>query len=809
MPEEQNEDIQLRSVAFQNAKSILAARERAEHELADAKAALEVKSADLAASLAMLQATLEAATDAILVTDTQGKVTNCNRKYLEMWRIPSAVMDFRDHRKLQDVCSKHFHDPWEYLSRVNEIYFYPPSESFDLLKLIDGRVIERVSTIQNVGDRNVGRVWSFRDITERTRAEEEVRQQREWFQVTLRSIGDAVITTDIQGRVTFLNPVAEVLTGWSSEEASGQPLKTVLNIIHEQTRKPAVHPIDKVLREGITVELSNHTALVAKDGSETSIEDSAAPIRDCAGKLSGAVMVFHDVSGKRRAQEAQRESEQKLRATFNQAAVGIATTDLDGRFEEVNQRFLDILGYTQEELLNLTFLELTCPEDLARTEENLKRLLAGEIIDYVMEKRCVRRNGTLVWSLETVTLLKNALGQPEQFLSVIEDINSRKKAEEASLRLSAVVESSDDAIISKTLNGIITSWNKGAERMFGYAEEEVVGKSISILFPQERLQEEKDILTRLRRGERIDHYETERIRKDGTLLDVSLTVSALKDVNGRIIGASKIARDITYRKRSEKELQEAQMQLSLHAEELEKQVAQRTAHLNESVQSLESVCYTIAHDLRAPLRAIQGFTQAILEDYAPAFDDEGKALAIRVVTAATRMDILIRDLLEYAKLSHEDIPCRALDLNPVMEKITENLNQEITSKNARILVHRLSLVWGNQTIIEQIFTNLLSNALKFVREGVAPVVEIWAEAGEYGSRVFIKDNGIGIEAEHHARIFEMFQRLHENEKQFPGTGVGLAIVKKGIERIGGQVGVDARVINGTCFYLDFQPVRES
>jgi PAS domain S-box-containing protein len=158
--------------------------------------------------------------------------------------------------------------------------------------------------------------------------------------------------------------------------------------------------------------------------------------------------------------------------------------------------------------------------------------------------------------------------------------------------LSAVVESSDDAIISKSLNGIITSWNKGAERIFGHAAEEVIGQSISILFPPDRLAEEQVILGRLRSGQRVDHYETERIRKDGTLLNVSLTVSAIKDSTGAIIGFSKIVRDITERKLAEKALQEAQHNLSLHAEELERQVLQRTAHLNESIQSLESVCYT-------------------------------------------------------------------------------------------------------------------------------------------------------------------------------------------------------------------------
>lgn len=808
MPDDQNEDLQLRSVALQNAKSILAARERAEGELTTAKAALEAKTEELAVSLAMVQATLEAATDAILVTNAQGKVSNYNRKYTEMWRITPEVTGIGEHKKIAEVCSKHVHDPWQYLTQVNEIYATSPPESFDLLKLIDGRVIERVSTIQYIGERNVGRVWSFRDITARTKAEEEVRQQREWFQVTLRSIGDAVITTDIQGRVTFLNPIAERLTGWSSEEASGQPLKTVFNIVNEKTREPAFHPIDKVLRDGVIVGLSNHTALIAKNGTETSIEDSAAPIRDSLGRLTGAVMVFHDVSEKRVAEEALRESEQKLRATFNQAAVGIVMTDLKGQFEEVNQRFSEIIGYTQEELSKLTFQALTFPEDLPSTEENVKRLLAGQIADYVIEKRYIRKDGILVWGLATVTLLKDASGQPQQLLGIIEDITSRKKAEEASLRLSAVVECSDDAIISKTLNGIITSWNKSAERIFGYEAHEIIGLPISTLFPPDRLNEEQEILTRLKRGERIDHYETERVRKDGTLLDVSLTVSGIKDHNGRIIGASKIARDITERKRAEKALQEAQTRLSLHAEELERLVAERTANLNESIQSLESLCYTIAHDLRAPLRAVQGFTQVILEEYAPAFDDEGRALATRVMTAATRMDALIRDLLEYAKLSHVDLPCGTLDLNTVVQKVIENLSQEIISKNAQISVQALPQIWGNPTIVDQIFTNILSNALKFVEKGVIPVIEIRAESTERGPRVFVKDNGIGIAVEHHARIFEMFQRLHENEKQFSGTGVGLAIVKKGIERIGGQVSLDARATNGSCFYLDFQPAKD-
>jgi len=805
MTNDQNEDVQLRSVALQNAQSILAAREQAERELISAKAALEAKTKELAISLAMVQATLEAATDAILVTDTQGQITNYNRKYTEMWKIPSEVIETRDYKRLQEICSKHLHDSWQYLLRINEIYSNSTQESFDQLRLIDGRVIEMVSTIQHVEDKNGGRVWNFRDITDRTKAEEEVRRQQEWLRVTLESIGDAVITTDIHSQVTFLNPIAEILTGWPFEEALGQPLKTVFNIINEKSRQPALHPIDQVLREGIIVELSNHTALIARDGTEISIEDSAAPIRDFTGKLLGAVMVFHDVINKRQAEEALRQSEQKLRAIFNQAAVGIATIDLEGQWEEVNQKFSDILGYTHEELLQIPLRDLTYSEDLPRSNQKIEELLAGHISDYALEKRYIRKDGSLVWSLDTVTLLWDAEGNPRQFLVIVEDITLRKKVEEDSLRLSAVVESSDDAIISKTLTGIITSWNQAAERMFGYTAPEVLGKSISILFPPERLEEERDIIARLKRGERVDHYETERIRKDGTFLNVSLTVSALKDHNGQIIGASKIARDITERKRAEVELRQAQEKLNLYAEELEKQVVARTAYLDESIRSLESVCYTIAHDLRSPLRAMQGFTQIIAEDYAPAFDEEGRALTSRIVTATTRMDALIHDLLEYAKLSHVDLPCQTLDLNEVMQKVMEALHSDIISKKAQILIQSLPPVWGNQTIVEQILTNILTNALKFVEKNEPPSIEIWSESMEGGPRIFIKDNGIGIAEKHQDRIFEMFQRLHENEKQYAGTGVGLAIVKKSIERIGGSVGLYALESQGSCFYLDFLP----
>jgi PAS domain S-box-containing protein len=311
MDTDEREDQQLRSVALENARSILSARQRAERELIAAKEALEQKTQELARSLAMMRATLESTFDGVLVTDGAGKVTGFNEKYLKMWGLPRELVGTGEYAGLHELCAQQLPDPKQYVSRIGEICASASLESADVLDLRDGRIYERFSTIQYLDGRNVGRVWSFRDVTAQKHAQAELRQQHEWFQVTLASIGDAVITTDIQGNVTFLNPVAEKMTGWTSSDAFGKPLESVFNIINERTRLTVEHPIGKVLREGSVVGLANHTALIARDGTEIAIEDSAAPIRDLQGNISGAVMVFHDVTTRRHAEEALREADRR------------------------------------------------------------------------------------------------------------------------------------------------------------------------------------------------------------------------------------------------------------------------------------------------------------------------------------------------------------------------------------------------------------------------------------------------------------------------------------------------------------------
>ena len=256
------------------------------------------------------------------------------------------------------------------------------------------------------------------------------------------------------------------------------------------------------------------------------------------------------------AERALRASEERLRAIFSQSVLGIGITHLDGHFEEANEKLCTMLGYSAEEMRVCCVADITHPDDVTKTQHQIRRLLDGSTGSYSLEKRYLHKDGRVVWANTAVTLLRHADGAASQFIGIIEDITDRRHAEEARSRLAAVVESSDDAIVTETLDGIITSWNPGAVHLFGYSADEVVGRAVTLLIPPDHGEEGPALLERIRRGERISHYTTVRRRNDSTLVDVSLSVSPLKDSNGRVIGAAEIARDITLQKKADEALRE-------------------------------------------------------------------------------------------------------------------------------------------------------------------------------------------------------------------------------------------------------------
>jgi len=498
------------------------------------------------------------------------------------------------------------------------------------------------------------------------------------------------------------------------------------------------------------------------------------------------------------AKEALERKTEELRATFNQAAIGIAIADLNNQFLQANQKLLDILGYSLEELCKLTFIDITHPGDFEVTREQVRLLLAGKIPHYVLEKRYVRKDGSIVWSRTTVTLVRTANGQAEHYIGFIEDITERKVAAELRSRLAAVVESSNDSIISKTLEGVITTWNQGAERMFGYAAEEIIGKPVTVLIPSNHFNEEPAILERIRRGERIEHYETVRKRKDGTLIDVSLTVSPIKSFDGTIVGASKIARDITERKRSD---------AALYAEIANRERAEEA--LRETDRRKDEFLATLAHELRNPLAPIR---QAALISKAPGATEAQKRWSHDVISRQVHhMALLLDDLLDISRITRGTLELRTemTELAEVIDAAVETARPAIDAKR-----HVFSVEIPQEPVhfaadplrLAQVLSNLLTNAAKYTDpEGT---IQLRASCLNGMLTISVKDSGIGIPADSLTSVFAMFSQVQSSQDRSEGgLGIGLALARGLVELHGGILDVKSAGIGHGSEFSVRLPLR--
>ena len=492
-------------------------------------------------------------------------------------------------------------------------------------------------------------IIGFGEILRRTQTS--TREQREVLRVTLASIGDAVIATDLRGRVTYLNGVAEELTGWSRSAAVGEPLDAVFRVIDETTRDPVENLALRAMREGAVLGLSDHSLLIRRDGRELAIDDSAAPIRDERGQVSGCVLIFRDVAGRRR---EERRSAAELAA--------------------------------------------------------------------------------------------------------------------ASL-LASIVSSSHDAIVSKSLEGIIQTWNEGAEHLFGWTAEQAVGRHISLVIPADRLDEETEILARLRAGERIDHFDTVRQHRDGRQFDVSLTVSPVRDADGRITGASKIARDISEQKRAEA------------------RIRQLMSDLQEADRRKDEFLATLAHELRGPLAPLRNSVEVMkLARGDGAIQDRARDTIDRQLT---QMERLIEDLLDIARITRNKLILRRtpLELATVIQQAVEGCRPLAEAAKHEVSVDLPAeplRMDGDAVRLVQVFGNLLSNACKYTDPGGRITLRGTREDGEIV--VSVSDDGIGIRPDLLPRVFDIFTQVDSRlERARGGLGLGLALVKRLIEMHGGSV----------------------
>jgi PAS domain S-box-containing protein len=490
----------------------------------------------------------------------------------------------------------------------------------------------------------------------------------------------------------------------------------------------------------------------------------------------------------------------QLAAIVDSSDDAIISKDMNGIIQSWNRGAERIFGYTEQEAVGRP-VQMLIPVGRENEEPSiLARITRGErVVHYETTRR--RKDGSLIEISLTESPIKDDEGKVIGASKIARDIGDRNRMELLQRRLSAIVESSDDAIISKDLNGIIQSWNGGAERMFGYTAAEAVGQPVTMLMPRDRIDEEPGILERVRRGDQIDHYQTVRRRKDGGLINVSLGVSPIRDSNGMVIGASKIARNVTDQERTRIELETTRTQLAGANADLEKRVAERTAALNEAMTQMQEFSYTISHDLRSPVRSMQGYAAAILELYGAQLDTHGKELLQRIVRSGVRMDKLIRDVLIYSRLSLSNIQKQKIDLKKLLND-TLLRYEEFQGDRIDVVVRQpLSLVCADETLLIQVLANVFGNALKFVPTGTKPRVEVWTEEKAGKTRVWMKDNGIGIRPEFQPRIFGMFERAHQDPR-VEGTGIGLAIARRVLGRMEGEIGVESDGEHGSAFWIE-------
>ncbi|MEO8906353.1 MAG: ATP-binding protein [Polyangiaceae bacterium] len=424
--------------------------------------------------------------------------------------------------------------------------------------------------------------------------------------------------------------------------------------------------------------------------------------------------------------------------------------------------------------------------------------------------------GLALFAISNVVTFSVLVWRTARWLNRADD--ERREAELAARRLAAIVQSSDDAIIGKDLSGLVTSWNAAAERLFGYSAREIIGQPGGQLVPAERRDEEIRILEQVRRGERVLQLETLRLTSTGRPVAVSMTVSPIRDATGAVVGLSKVARDISERKRLDAQLQASFDEIASLNATLEARVMDRTAELQaanstlevtglqltlqkadlqRSNHDLEQFAHVASHDLQEPLRGVAGCAQILERRYRGQLDAEADELIRHVVEGASRMQRLILDLLDYSRVGTRGTQFALVESAVALEKALRNLKTASDECGAQVSADPLPPVRADPVQLTQLFQNLVGNALKY-RGTERPAVHVGFRRQGSNYEFSVADNGIGIEPQYFERIFLIFQRLH-TRIEYPGTGIGLALCKKIVERHGGKIWLESAPARGTIF----------
>jgi PAS domain S-box-containing protein len=606
------------------------------------------------------------------------------------------------------------------------------------------------------------------DITSAKLTEEASQRSEERYRAIVETTPECVKVVDHNGTLLHMNSVGLSMVGAESSEAVIG--KNICNLIAPEDRE-RFRAFNEKICQGEKGSLQFD--IVGIQGERRHMESHAAPLRNADG-ATVQLAVTRDITQRAEGEKAQR----RLAAIIESSEDAIASKDLDGIITSWNKSAERLFGYKAEEIIGQPVTLIIPPELHGDEPKILGKIRAGERIEHFQTVR-VRKDGQLINVSLTISPIKDDKGKIVGAAKIARDITRQKKLEEAALRLAAIVESSDDAIASKDLNGFITSWNRSAEKLFGYKAQEIIGKHITTIIPPELHHDEDMILSKIRRGEKIDHFETIRLHKNGERIEVSLTISPVKDDDGRVIGAAKIVRNIT-----------------------EANKIERALRTTEKLAAAGRMAATVAHEINNPLEAVTNLVYLAKRDLS------------NTERVTGYLELASRELDRVAHITRQTLGFYRDTSSPVTLNVAQTLDDLLLLYEKRFESRRIKVMKQYDKDLEitalageirQAFSNLITNAIDAMPEGGTLVLRVakshdWSNLHFHGVRITVLDTGSGIEPRHRKNVFQPFFTT----KSDVGTGLGLWITRGIVEKHRGSIRMKSRTGqkgHGTAFSI--------
>jgi PAS domain S-box-containing protein len=515
------------------------------------------------------------------------------------------------------------------------------------------------------------------------------------------------------------------------------------------------------------------------------------------------LLVRSTVTVVHRSERARREIEQHTRLLTERVRdYAIFTLDADGNVSSWNRGAKQITDWTEAEILGRPYSIFYRSDDISANKPQADLAAAAAEGWHEEEAPRCRQDGSEFLADSLLTALREDHGAVTGYLALIRDITERQRSADALRQTAAtlvgMIDASPLAMVSLDRDANVIGWNPAAEQLFGFAADEVLGRTLPTV-PEDKWNQLRTLVREQHAGHRAIAVDVTRRRKDGTLLELTLWSAPLYNAQGEIAGTMGIFVDLTDRNRAEQQIRQLN-------ETLERRVHDRTARLEEANEELQAFSYAVSHDLRIPVRSLQALATDLVEKLGDGdgitVTEDSRAAATRIVGAAARMEAHIDDLLEYSRVSRSELALEPISLVLIVYEVLGRLDRDLKSRHAEVLVQEpLGWVMAHRLTLQQVILNLLMNAITFIAPGTHPAVQI--SSTEQNGRISLRigDNGIGIDDADRERIFQLFERLPAAER-YPGVGVGLAVVRRGVERMGGIVTVEHADGGGTVFCID-------